>query len=280
MDDAAVPASPLLAALSYAARGWPVLPLHTPRTDGSCSCRQGAACDHSGKHPRYHPRDLVNGLYAASTDVQQIRRWWRRWPEANIGIATGRASGLLVIDLDGVTDYRFPLTARVSTAKGYHTYLRHPDYPVRNRVRLLPELDIRADRALVVAPPSRHASGHCYRWQPFAKPAAPPAWLLAHLRPVPSRRTAALPDHRHPYALAVLRGEVARLHSARPGTRNTTLNWVAYRCGQFVGRGDFDRAEVEGLLTEAALAIGLSAREVTATLQSGLRAGIRSRCCG
>jgi hypothetical protein len=268
-----------LAARSYAALGWPVVPLHTPRPDGSCSCRRGAACEHPGKHPRYHPHDLPNGLYSATTDVRLIARWWARWPDANIGIATGAASGLLVVDLDGPANYLFPPTARVATAKGQHTYLRYPGYPVRNRIRLLPELDIRADRALIVAPPSRHVSGVRYRWQSFTDRAPAPAWLLAHLR-VPRRSTRSqIRGGDRPYALAVLRGELARLQAARPGTRNGTLNWAAYRCGQFVGAGDLDHTEAERLLTEAALGIGLSPREIAATLQSGLRAGIRSSRC-
>ncbi|ARJ67439.1 hypothetical protein WV31_18095 [Magnetospirillum sp. ME-1] len=41
----------------------------------------------------------AHGLLEASTDPEQIRRWWRRWPWANVAIATG-ASGLVVIDVD------------------------------------------------------------------------------------------------------------------------------------------------------------------------------------
>jgi hypothetical protein len=268
-----------IAARHYAALGWPVVPLHTPQADGRCSCRWGAACAHSGKHPRYHPHDLANGLYAATTDAQLIRCWWARWPNANIGIATGRRSGLLVVDVDGTADYPLPPTARVVTAKGQHIYLRHPGYPVGNRIRLLPDLDIRADKAVIVAPPSRHVSGVRYRWQSFVDPAPAPAWLLAHLQPPPRRPSRPSTVAGQPYAQAVLRGEVARLRSARPGTRNTTLNWVAYRCGQFVGRGDLNQREVAQLLTETALGLGLSAREVAATLASGLRAGIRFRFC-
>jgi hypothetical protein len=278
---AALPArTTLLAtALHYAALGWPVVPLHTPRADGGCSCRCGTDCTHVGKHPRYHPGDLRNGLYAATTDAELIRRWWTRWPDANIGLATGQRSGLLVVDVDGSNDYPFPPTAIVATGKGIHFYLRHPGYPIRNRIRLLPDLDIRADKALIVAPPSRHASGQRYCWQPFAELAAPPTWLLAHLQ-VPPRSTSRPPTSLgRPYAQAVLRGELARLQSARPGTRNTTLNWVAYRCGQFVGRGDLDQREVTHLLTETALGLGLPPREVAATVASGLRAGIRSRSC-
>jgi hypothetical protein len=274
---AGVTPSPLVAALTYAARGWPVVPLHTPQADGRCSCRWGGDCTHSGKHPRYHPRDLPDGLYSATHDPARIQRWWRRWPSANIGIATGAASGLLVVDLDSPTDYPFPATAIVRTANGRHIYLRHPGYPIRNRIRLLPDLDIRADKALIVAPPSRHASGVRYCWQPFADPAPAPAWLLAHLRMPPRSSTLQTRGAGRSYAQAVLHGEVARLAAAQRGTRNTTLNWAAYRCGQFVGQGDLDCAEVEQLLTETALGLGLPPREVAATLQSGFRAGMRSR---
>src|SRR5436189_1424247 len=44
---------------------------------------------------------LMNGgFYNATTDLDQVGRWWRKWPHANIGIATGPVSGLLVVDLD------------------------------------------------------------------------------------------------------------------------------------------------------------------------------------
>src|SRR5262245_23651589 len=80
------------AALSYAARGWRVFPCHTPTKDG-CSCRQ--ACSRTGKHPR-----TKNGLKDATTDTATIQRWWQQWPQANIAIATGAVSGLVVLDED------------------------------------------------------------------------------------------------------------------------------------------------------------------------------------
>ena len=50
------------------------------------------------------PRDkkplTTNGFKDASKDRKQIQEWWTRWPDANIGIATGEISGLIVIDLD------------------------------------------------------------------------------------------------------------------------------------------------------------------------------------
>jgi hypothetical protein len=85
--------TPLVAALAYATRGWPVLPLHSVQ-NGRCTCG-AAACRSTGKHPR-----TANGIKDATTDLEQIKQWWACWPEANIGIATGAASGLVVVDVD------------------------------------------------------------------------------------------------------------------------------------------------------------------------------------
>jgi hypothetical protein len=268
--------SPLAAALHYAALGWPVVPLHTPRANGSCSCRRGAACTHSGKHPRYHPHDLPHGLHNATTDGDLLRYWWRRWPQANIGVATGAKSSLLVVDVDGSAVYDLPSTARVQSGNGQHFYYQHPAQPLCSRIRLLPELDIRGERALIVAPPSRHAKGCYYRWQPWDDIQPVPAWLLLHLQEPPRMTQSSRRTRSSAYAQAVLHSELARLAVAPMGQRNTILNWVAFRCGQFVGAGHLDHAGVIERITATARATGLDIREVTATLRSGLHAGIRS----
>src|SRR5690242_12844282 len=82
----------LKAALTYASRGWAVVPIHTP-LDGVCDCRRDD-CTSPGKHPRTR-----NGWKDASLDETVIRRWWKGWPHANIGIACG-PSDLVVIDID------------------------------------------------------------------------------------------------------------------------------------------------------------------------------------
>jgi len=84
----------LIHALSYAARGWPVFPCHTPTLDGGCSCRKDCG-KNLGKHPR-----TLHGLTDATTDEATIRRWWQQFPDANIGIVTGAVSGLVVLDED------------------------------------------------------------------------------------------------------------------------------------------------------------------------------------
>src|SRR4051812_25041544 len=81
-------------ALAYAKRGFRVFPLHTPNAEGKCSCLRDCGRD-NGKHPR-----TLDGLKSATTDAEQINKWWSLWPEANIGILTGRESGIFVVDVD------------------------------------------------------------------------------------------------------------------------------------------------------------------------------------
>ena len=88
-------ASPRKLALGYARRDWAVLPLHTVK-NGICSCAQGASCKRPGKHPR-----TPNGVKDATTDRNKIKTWWRMWPDANIGVATGSISNVFVLDVDG-----------------------------------------------------------------------------------------------------------------------------------------------------------------------------------
>src|SRR5215472_16506038 len=82
-------------ATGYAQRGWPVLPVWWPLTDGTCACGR-PDCSKPGKHPLSR-----HGIHDATTDPALIDRWWTRSPHANIGILTGARSRLLVLDVDG-----------------------------------------------------------------------------------------------------------------------------------------------------------------------------------
>ena len=92
--------APLDAALGYAARGIPVYPVHWPRRSSggaslACSCPRGRYCDRPAKHPL-----VWHGVKDASCDPAQLARWWQRWPEANVGLATGIVFDAL--DIDGL----------------------------------------------------------------------------------------------------------------------------------------------------------------------------------
>src|SRR5262249_55167437 len=213
------------AALTYARRGWPVFPCHTPRADGTCSCRRDCGRD-IGKHPR-----TFHGLKDASTDPVTIRRWWKMWPGANVAIVTGAVSGLAVLDvdqakggyesLDALEEAHTPLPETVQSLTGgggMHGVFAHPGVHVSNSVATLgPGLAIRGDGGYIIAPPSVHASGTLYAWEvqhdPDDTPLAPmPAWLLALCQEPGSR-----PGPHRP-SQGVRPGE-----GIPEGTRNATL---------------------------------------------------------
>ncbi|MFE0267257.1 bifunctional DNA primase/polymerase [Nocardiopsis alba] len=188
--------APVDYALAAARRGWPIFPL-TPN---------------SKKPPLVRAWER-----AATTDPNRIRAWWRQWPTANYGIATG-PSNLVVVDLDvakpgqtppvpwdrpGISDGADVLAAlaeeagaplpldtfTVRTRKGgWHLYFTHPDGCGRlgNTSGSLGWLiDTRAHGGYVVGPgcpvTADDGSGR-YEVQVNDRPAALPGWMRRLLR--------------------------------------------------------------------------------------------------
>ncbi len=154
-------------ALKYAKWGWPVLPLYSP-IRGKCDC--GADCKSPGKHPR-----IKGGVNAASLDLECVLNWWQQWPHANVGIATGRVSNLVVMDLDerhgGVhswTQWEKTHSTKTSliakTGGGFHLFFDAQGHEIKSRAGILPGVDVRADGGYIVAAGSLHHSGVPYSW--------------------------------------------------------------------------------------------------------------------
>lgn len=189
-------------ALSYAERGWHVFPVHTPQSDGSCSCRR-TDCSRSGKHPR-----VSAGRNSATTDPTTIRAWWGAWPDANIGIATGKESGMIVLDVDEGGDDTLsalptPETVeQITGSGGRHLIYQRPDDAARylTKVKFMPGLDSRADGGYIVAPPSLHPSGRQYEWEGSSDPfdgiamMPCPQWLLDAIGAEAVDATAPVPE--------------------------------------------------------------------------------------
>ncbi|MFK7827512.1 MAG: bifunctional DNA primase/polymerase [Oligoflexales bacterium] len=160
---------PELIAFSYIERGWSVIPIYECK-GGKCSCGN-SSCNSPGKHPR-----TKNGLKDASTEPLEIFQWWKKWPNANIGILTGKKSNLVVVDIDPrhggdkswnefSTRFKLKNTLSVETGdNGLHLYYQYPNQNIKNKVNLLPGVDIRSEGGYVVAPPSVHASNATYKW--------------------------------------------------------------------------------------------------------------------
>jgi len=168
----------LEAALAYARRGVRVFPL----SPGS-------------KMPLIAKRHGGRGLHDATTDEVQIKAWWSQYPEANIGVATGEGSGLVVLDLDvkpdrgrpGVDSLReleakhgeLPPTLTARTPRGgFHLYYRAVPGLGSSASVLGVNVDTRADGGYVVAPPSVF-DGKRYEFVHEVEPAALPEWLAA-----------------------------------------------------------------------------------------------------
>lgn len=140
-------------AAAYAAQGWHIFPL-VPK----------------GKVPMVK---AGGGFLSATNDANQVADWWRRWPNANIGLWPG-SSGFVVIDVDGPEGEE---TARAlgllaeptlvcTTGRpegGRHLYYHRPDFQVSN-CNIGHKLDVRGDGGYVILPPSIHPTGTPYRW--------------------------------------------------------------------------------------------------------------------
>lgn len=230
----------------------------------------------------------AHAFHDATTDSARVVEEWASHPTANVGIATGAVSGLVVIDVDPGGDEtiealkrtlgRLPATLVALTPRGAHAYFRHPGVEVRcSAGRLGPGVDVRADGGYVVAPPSRiHAAE--YRWrlpagqvEPIPSDLAdlPESWVAA-MRSQPAGRVPGEGSDR--YVEAAYRDEVRSVESAQHGSRNDTLNRAAFALARFTESGRLREEEVVDRLLLAAAAAGLGADEARRTIRSGFDA--------
>jgi hypothetical protein len=239
---------------------------------------------------------ITQGLHEATTEPATIRRWWTRWPHANIGLRTGdvidvcdidSAEGLLAVrELLAGTPIPGPIVRTGSG--GWHLYVLATGHG--NRVNVLPGVDWRGKDGYVVAPPSLHASGRRYEWHrdlgSVKLSDCPPA--LAGLLTPPAAPANTPPAAVHDlsrYVQAAIAAEVERILTApvphgtgrnrTSGGRNHALNKAAFNLGRLIAGGVADEHRVVAALTDAALRTRLSHAETARTIRSGLNAGKR-----
>jgi Bifunctional DNA primase/polymerase, N-terminal len=300
------------AALGYASRGIPVLPLHYPLTrphtgpspagqleragwPTSCSCGD-PGCGQVAKHPL---GTLVpHGLREATTNRARLLAWWTRYPQANIGLACGHLFDVLDLDdPDALAALRSfadrhgvalpvggPVARTGREVAGWHYYLTPAGHT--RRTGLLERVDYQGRGAYVVAPPSRHSTGRPYRWVRDLDHPLPhlATQLRAELERQPARPDGlvlvGLPpagDPRPAYVRAALAAELARVATAPVGRRNRQLWESGRNLFNFVAAGALDPAEVERGLLQAAERCGLLAeepRQTHRTLASGRQVGL------
>lgn len=211
-------------ALRYAEQlHWPVIPLHWITPHGVCSCGK-SDCKSPGKHPL-----TKTGLKEASIDPEVIKERFKKWPTANIGIATGEVSGVYALDVDprhGGDDSLDKIRAefgkipddvmQVTGSGGWHYLFRYPGEAGRSTTNLYPGIDTRGDGGYIVVAPSNHISGKSYFWENEANPLVgailpdAPAWLLAKL----SEKKATPPEKKSSEAKLLSSDELKRIRAA------------------------------------------------------------------
>jgi hypothetical protein len=209
--------------------------------------------------PNRKSRLTQRGFHDAVRDVAQIAAWWSTsWPDALIGVPTGRESGFVVLDIDVKDDRRngfdslaylghaiLPDTPMAHTGSGgLHLYFTPGPHDIRNtngeRGRGIgPGLDWRGEGGFVIVP----SPGSGYDWDPHwnldtAALAPVPAALLprqpeARLDAQPIERTEGL----SPYVEAALERACRAIIGAPAGQQEETLNGESFSIGRLAGAG-------------------------------------------
>lgn len=273
----------LHAAQEFAARGWHVFPVPA----GTKKSHKSAV--HSGGRK-----------WGATTDPVEIEQDWKRWPDANVGIACGPLSGLLVIEadtlaghnVDGIANLnalierhgQLPDTIEALSPSGsLHIYFKWPDgRNIRNSAgQVAPGVDVRGDGGMVLAPPSvKPGIDLPYRWKNppgLFDLADCPKWLLDLCEKPVAKTSAGQQCSRTTSAWAdkAMKDEIATIFAAPEGRRNPALNDAAFNLSQIVAGGGLDESFVRDRLTAAGIAVGLTPEETHATVNSGFTAGLK-----
>ena len=224
-------------AVAYAKLGWAVLPLYGIK-NGHCACGK-KDCHSAGKHPQ-----LLDGVKGAQKDPFNVGVWFDPdpmigYPDANIGIACGEASGFFVLDVDGPEGEQslqvletkhgaLPFTVQQRTGSGgRHLFFKMPNADIRPKVRLMAGLDVRGNDSYIVVAPSMHISGNRYEWivDPFTHEIAdPPEWLV---------RFVLTGQDEEP---AYTKGELIRVAPSKLTSKHTDDEWAEMATSLFEGQ--------------------------------------------
>ena len=272
--------SQLEAALAFARRGWPVFP---------CSTANKRPLLGKDKDAEGRPIPNSGGVSKATTDEEQIRAWWRKWPRSMIGVSVGRAD-LIVIDFDPrmveahdeetgevLTDddgapimreltleelkaaleemmgEALPASLAVRTPSGgVHLYFQMPaGEPIGNRGNLPDHIDVRGLGGYTIVPPS-----HCDGDEKNAT--GPYRWL---------RGDTSTPIAPLPASLE----QILRDNARRPGAKQAPRPSAPAAAPMFMP--DVDEAHRR----YAMAALDRTAAELAATPQGGGRHGGRNK---
>ncbi len=98
---------------------------------------------------------------------EEVRKWFKEFPDANIGMVTGKISNMVVVDVEngGSIDGLSTTVISKTGGGGWHYFYKYPENGLNNATRIREKMDIRGDGGYVVLPPSLHSSGNRYEWK-------------------------------------------------------------------------------------------------------------------
>lgn len=238
-------------------------------------------CVPGGKRP-LTPR----GFHDATTELDQIDAWWQRHPEANIGVPTGAASGVVVVDVDvhaPVDGYRAFERAHRAGLVGAWQFLvttpsggMHAYYPAtpgeaqRSWQAARAGIDFRGDGGYILVPPSAVSTNGAAVGYRVRQVTTGPCSMLDAVRlrdfldPRPTPRRPLGPGVAQEQAASRLAAWVA---ARSQGERNRGLFWAACRLAE----NSVPASDALDVLSAAASDAGLGEREITATVRSAYR---------
>jgi hypothetical protein len=257
-------------ALRYAGIGWCVFPL--------------------GQGSKMPAIKGGHGVKDASLCPDDIRAWGRGYARANIGVACGASSGIVVIDVDprnggykslarlAARGHVLPNGPRARTGNGgIHHFFRFDPRIANSKNKLGAGIDVKSTGGyVVVAPsqmgPSKSGPGGSYRWEvsPFdVDMSRLPIWLMTTLAPPTPP-----PRYRHlecRYGSSNVDGLAKWVAQGAEGERNNRLHWAACRVGEMAKEHKVDAAAAGQSLVSAAIQTGLENRNAAQTVNSAFR---------
>jgi hypothetical protein len=244
-------------------------------------------CDPRNKRPL-----VSRGLHEATRDTETITRWWTQWPMAQIAVATGAKSGIVVLDVDTkgeVSGFEAlaklraqedlpadAMSVRTPSGGRHYWFAWDKDRPLANSASAIGKgLDVRGEGGYVIAPPSLKGLAQPYTWDPRGPLYLPPEWMHRKAQPAPAPHREYRPTTEHEksaYARKAIAEELRAVAHAPEGQRNHQLNQSSFALFRLVHECGISANKLEAGLLEAATDAGLSKIEALNTIRSARKA--------
>jgi putative DNA primase/helicase len=229
----------------------------------------------------------AHGFIDATCDIEQIKEWWAKYPDAIIGSPTGKKTNRVIVDTDSDRGEQelmllaeqagavWPETYTVKTGHGKHFYFNYPGKAeIGNSARRLPDnVDIRGEGGYVILPPSPHPAGGFYEIINHVPKADLPGWLLTLLVNWGPDKVIEIREATPSWAMRQYCRAIAELKRAKDGNRNKRLNDAAWWASRLSGHPLLAEKITSQEIVQIAERLGLGYREIEATCQSGWRGG-------